>query len=151
MSNNPDPQRFFDCEKKRTAFVPDAYFYDYCNALLPSSKDFWITDIDLYIRDRNNNFMFIEKKCNNSTPSKCQAISYQILHTLIMKSDGCGKLELPYFNINNWQYYGYHLLQFEGTTFEDGKIFFDGKEITIQELTEIMSFKSNKIKAVARD
>lgn len=136
--------------RQRTNFVPDAYFYDFCTSNLPSAKDFWITDIDLFIRDRNNNFMFIEKKCKNGLPTRCQEISYHWLHAFVLNSNG-RSLELPTHNVNNWQYYGYHLLQLEGTTFEDGKIFFDNIEITKTELIDIMSFRSNKINILAKN
>ena len=86
-----------------------------------------------------------------SEPSPAQANTFHIFHALFKKADGCGRLELPYFNVENWQYYGFHLLQFEKTTFEDGKVFFDRKEVTKEELIKLMSFESEVIKIIARN
>ena len=155
MSNNPPPyndnERYFGCDKPRTKYVPDPYFYDFCNTYLPSSKNYWITDIDICIRDRNNNMMFIEMKYYMAEPTKVQSNTFHIFHALFKKADGCGRLELPYLNVENWQYYGFHLLQFEGTTFENGKVFFDRKEVTQDEFIKLMSFESENIKIIARN
>jgi len=40
----------------------------------------------------------------------------------------------------DWQYLGFHVITFQNTNFVDGKVFFDGKTITEQELIKKLSF-----------
>jgi hypothetical protein len=40
---------------------------------------------------------------------------------------------------HDWTYLGYHLIQFENTNFNDGKVYFDYKEVTEKEIINILS------------
>jgi len=136
---------------RKTNFVPDPYFYDWCKINLPSRYLFFITDIDMIIRDRKGRIMLIEKKCKKAVPKKSQSITYRMLHNLILKADKTGALDLGagHSSLYDWTYYGFHLLQFENTSFEDGKAYFDNKEVTEEELKKILSFDSDILKVQA--
>lgn len=149
-NNKRGIERFFGCNKKRSNLVPDAYFWDFCNTFLPQKK-FSITDIDMILRNSRNQMMIIEKKCKMKEPSAAQSITYQMLHGLIMQANKSGPIHLPKFIMDKWTYYGYHLLQFENTSFDDGKVYFDHREVTQDELVKIMSFDSDILKVWAKD
>jgi len=136
---------------RKTNFVPDPYFYDWCITHLPNRRLFFITDIDMIIRDRNGRIMLVEKKCKKAVPKKSQSITYRMLHALILRADKTGALDLGdgYGSLYDWTYYGFHLLQFENTSFEDGKAYFDNKEVTEEELKKILSFDSDILKVKA--
>lgn len=59
---------------------------------------------------------------------------------------GCGFSQKNQFiklnsKIKDKSYHGFHLLQFEKTSPEDGKIYLDNKEITKEKLLKFLSFK----------
>lgn len=141
-------KRYFGSTKKRTDHVPDPCLFDYCDVYLPNCN-FFITDIDLFIRDANGNFMFVEVKAKKRKPKKAQAISYRFLHELIIQATKTGALHLPNFMFLDWKYYGYHLLQYENTNLADGKAYFDNKEVSLDKLAEILSFRCDCLKLYA--
>lgn len=76
-------------------------------------------------------WMLIEEKRYMASLKGDQKTTFNWLHNKIMK-------------INDITYQGFHLLQFEKTSPEDGKIFWDNKEITKNELLEILQFRGVK-------
>lgn len=128
--------------------IPDIDFYNFTNTHLPKFG-FYITDLDAIVRTNKNQIMLLEKKCKLSEPSQCQRITYHFLHGLIIGCNG-KPIEIPSLGkIENWTYYGLHLLQFENSSFEDGKAFFDRKEVTKAELVKIFNFDSDRLKIYA--
>jgi protoporphyrinogen oxidase len=75
-------------------------------------------------------WMLIEEKRHMAECSKDQALTYTWLHN---------KIKL----LNDETYKGIHLLQFEKTNPEDGKIYWDRKEVTKEQLIEILQFKKS--------
>lgn len=73
-------------------------------------------------------WMLIEEKRYMSDCKGDQKLTYKWLHKKLMQ-------------LNDPTYKGIHLLQFEKTSPEDGKIYLNRKEINKQDLIEFLSFK----------
>lgn len=143
IGRNP---RSYGCTKPRSEYLGDPYMFDFTHSFCPSTC-FFITDIDFVIRNCNNDIMLIEKKCKMQYPSKPQSYTYQMLHEFIVRADGTGKIELQGITLDNWQYYGYHLLQFQNSTFENGNVYFDSKQVeNEQELAQIFNFNYQRLR-----
>lgn len=124
---------------KHPHFVCDRYLYNWTNRNLPDKKLFFVTDIDMVLRNREGDLMLVEVKRQKAEPSPSQRRTLKVLDRLI--KDGLrfnnGEIsidghEMP---IN---YHGLHLLQFERSTFEDGKVFFDREEVSEEKLVSIL-------------
>lgn len=130
--------------RRRTNFVPsaDVKLSDWIRTNLPSCKDFFVTDIDFVLRSRKGCMMVIEKKCRMATIPNAQRVTLQIVHFALQLANN---KKAP-VKINGKKFYqkvmfkGSYLLQFENTFFDDGKVYFDGEEVTEQELINILSF-----------
>lgn len=70
--------------------------------------------------------MFIEEKRYGKQPKPYQQKIFNML-------SWCGK--------HHARFYGFHILIFENTNPEDGKIFIDGKEASKDDLMEFLQFK----------
>lgn len=85
------------------------------------------TNIDYFWRDyKTKDFMFIEEKRYKSKVTYAQRESFVFLDNVLQ----CHP-----------KYHGFHILQFENTSPEDGKIFLDHKEITKEELIKFLRFE----------
>jgi hypothetical protein len=95
----------------------------------PGVYGFTANDVDFLLRNyRTKEIMVIEVKCYNGRMLDKQRLFYCDLHK-ILKS-GC--------EAAGWKYKGVHLLQFENTCPADGKIYLDNKEITEDQLKDII-------------
>jgi hypothetical protein len=106
-----------------------SYFSHWIRQNLPdSSTSFYVTDIDFLLMNfRLKKAMMVEAKSFNAPMKKWQQSCYSKLNQWIsegIKSDP-----------DNWTWFGTHLITFEQTNFEDGKVWFDG------ELTDEKSLK----------
>jgi hypothetical protein len=94
---------------------------------IDSSLGFISTNIDYVWRNyKNNKWMLIEEKRYMSKVEFWQKEIFDLL-------DLCSKRD------NN--YYGFHLLQFENTNPDDGKIYLDGKLIDKDHLIRFLKFE----------
>ena len=116
---------------------------------LPSSSSFWITDIDMVIRDRQGNLMLVEVKCQGKKCETSQNVTFQILDHALKNIDG---LKVPVsIGGNTFQnsinYHGFHNLTFTASGFNDGEILWDNKPIEEKELIKVLSFshQSNSV------
>jgi len=95
----------------------------------PGVSGFTANDVDFFFRNyKTKEMMVMEVKVYNGKMMDRQRPFYSDLHK-ILKS-GC--------EANGWNYRGVHLLQFENTCPNDGKIYLDNKEITESKLREIV-------------
>lgn len=108
-------------------------FSQWVRSKLPdSSTGFSASDLDFILWNwKSKKIMMLEIKTRNSYPRKGQKIMWKLINKWIKNGIS-----------DNWQYYGFNLIVFENTCFEDGKCYFNNKEITEQQLIEILSFKS---------
>lgn len=94
---------------------------------IDSKLGFLATNIDYMWRNyKTNKWMLIEEKRYNSVPSFWQRSMFAILHRLC--------------NMDK-NFKGFHLIVFEKTSPEDGKIYLDKREITRNELLQFLRFE----------
>lgn len=93
-------------------------------SLPDSSTGFSASDIDFILWNwKTKKVMLLEIKTRNGDLRKGQRMMFELLHKWLT------------IGVNGrWKYCGFHLVQFEKTTFEDGRTYFDRNEVTEQEL-----------------
>ena len=118
----------------------DLFFSQWIRKKLPdSSTGYCVSDLDFIVWNwKTKEVMMLEIKTRNSYPRPFQKIMWLNIHNWVL--NGITK---------EWNYYGFHLIQFQNNSFTDGKCFFDGTEITENDLIEILSFKYHKLKKIA--
>lgn len=95
-----------------------------------SSTGYSASDLDFILWNwKTNKIMLLELKTRKSYPRTGQRIMWNLLHRWINKG-----LD------DTWTYYGFHLIQFENSSFLDGKCYLDKKEIQEKELIDFLSF-----------
>ena len=106
-------------------------FNDWVRYKLPDSyTGFSASDLDfIFWNWIAKKVMFIEIKSRKKYPKKGQKIMWKNIHKWMLKGID-----------NDWEYLGFHLIQFENTDFEDGKCYLDKKEIKEKELIDFLSF-----------
>ena len=112
--------------------IRDIYFSQWIRRSLPdSSTGFSVSDIDFMLWNwKTKSFALLEIKCRNVEPSVGQYKMIKNVHRWIKKG-----LD------DNWKYYGYNLITFEGDTFENGRVYLNKKEITEKELIKSLSLE----------
>jgi hypothetical protein len=94
---------------------------------IDSALGYVATNIDYVWQNyKTGQWMFIEEKRYGRQPKFYQQKIFDIL-------SWCGK--------HHPRYCGFHVLVFENTSPEDGKIFLNGKEIGREELLQFLQFK----------
>jgi len=105
-------------------------FSDWVREKLPDSAGgFYITDIDFVIYNKKSKkLLMIEQKVNGANVKQWQREIFSNIKTWIANG------------INgDYTFNGFHLLQFEKYFFDDGKVYYNGKEVSEGELVEIIS------------
>jgi len=128
---------------RRTDHAPDPYLQDFFHQNLPHGYNYFVTDLDLVIRTREGKIMIVEVKRKCADVPTHQRITLAIIDKLIragLEKYADGKISIGEWTVNVSSYAGCHLLQFENTTAEDGRIYWDGHEITVSELVDRLSF-----------
>ena len=128
--------------RQRSKYIPDAYLYNWTINNLPDSKNFFITDVDMILRNRKGSLMLLEIKKRGATVPPHQRTTLKIIDQLIKAGLRQSKGKVSF---DSWElpisYKGLHLLQFKNTTFEDGLVFFDNKQVTESQLIEILAMR----------
>lgn len=111
--------------------VRDLGFSGWIRKKLPDSKTgFLVSDLDFVLENyKTKKIMLVEIKTRNAQIRQWQRILFKNINKWI--SEGMDE---------GWSYLGFHLIRFENTSFDDGKVFFDNKQVTEDELIEILSF-----------
>jgi hypothetical protein len=142
MTNDTKRNDDHQTPQRKTDHAPDPYLYDLFARILPSPKSFWITDLDLVLRDRAGNFMIVEVKRRLADLTHNQRTTIAVVDKLIKAGvEATGGQVTANGHTMDVSFKGSHLLQFENTTAEDGRIFWDREEVTLEELARIMSFQ----------
>ena len=111
---------------------------------LPDCESYFISDIDMLIRDRAGNLLLAEIKRRGAEMNHHQRTTYELLDELIkagIQANPKGIIIPSMRYPLKLKYKGIHLLQFENTTFEDGQIYWDKKQITPDQLKLILRFE----------
>lgn len=111
--------------------IRDLTFSVWIRKNLPDSKTgFMVSDLDFILYNyRTRKIELLEIKTHSSQLPKWQKMLFENLaHWLARGIDG------------GWEFLGFHTIVFENTFFHDGKCFFDGQEISEENLLELLSF-----------
>lgn len=96
-----------------------------------SSTGFCASDLDfIFWNWKNKKVMLLELKTRNSKPRPFQKLMWQHLNKWI--KNGIDQ---------EWEYYGFHLIVFEKTNFDDGLCYLNGNKITEKDLINFLSFE----------
>ena len=89
-----------------------------------------VTDIDFVLYNYiTNTVMLIEVKCKKRSPSFPQRQLFKLFSKVFKLAASKGLVN----------YKGFNLIQFENDTFENGKVYFNSKEVSEKQLKEILS------------
>ena len=105
-------------------------FSQWIRGKLPASNEgFAASDLDFVLWNwKTKRVMLLEIKTRNAKPRPFQRLMWgRISKWIAAGIDG------------DWTNLGFHLLVFERTGFDDGRLFFDGVEISEQDLIKILS------------
>ena len=111
--------------------VRDLTFSGWIRKNLPdSSSGYLVTDLDFILQNyKTKKIMLLEIKTRKSDLKEWQKRLFRNLHRWIDKGID-----------NDWEYLGFHIVQFENTCFADGKCFFDYKNINEKDLITKLTF-----------
>lgn len=95
-----------------------------------SSTGFSVSDLDFILMNfKTKKVMFLEVKLRDGQISWNQYNMWSLMSKWITRGVG-----------ESWEYLGFHLIQFTGLDFEDGKVKLDNKFVTEEELIKFLSF-----------
>lgn len=108
-------------------------FSQWIREKLPDSKTgYCVTNQDWIMWNwKTQTLMFLEEKTHNANIAVW-------FHRLI--KEVLNPAMVVYCKVKKIDYRGYHLIQFENEGPEDGKIYFDRKEISKEKLKELLTF-----------
>jgi len=117
----------------------DLRFSGWVREKLPdSSTGFRVTDIDFVLANvQTKRFMILEIKTRNSEIRPWQKSLLSVVNRSIRA--GIGSIQQGPFN--KWTYLGMHLIVFENTYFDDGKVYLNDILITEDELCLFLSMR----------
>lgn len=115
----------------------DLTFSNWVRQNLPDSREgFWVTDIDFVLWDKEEKcFMLLEVKQHSGIMRPFQEKIFKLLDKWLRQGVD-----------EDWEYLGYHVIRFENRSFEDGRCWLDGEEVTEEELIDFLSMKKSKYK-----
>jgi hypothetical protein len=88
-----------------------------------ANRGFTFIDIDTILRNyEKQSFALLEIKCKQASLSYAQKKIFNEMDEFLKRGACCG-----------WTYVGFHILQFEGTSFDDGAAWLNGQEIAADE------------------
>ena len=131
---------------KYPEYVSDPKWKEWTDKNLPSSENFWVTDIDSFIRTRKGCTVLVEIKRRGVKVEVWQKMSYGLLAAVLKNAEGqrLNHEYLPY-PITIGKFLGIVELIFENTWFDDGgvTITIDGESkpgFTESQLINLLSF-----------
>lgn len=94
-----------------------------------SSTGFLASDLDFILENyKTKKIMLLEIKTRNTELKTWQKILFNKIDSWLRKGID-----------NDWQYLGFNVVKFENTFFNDGKCYFNDKEVTEKELSYLLS------------
>jgi hypothetical protein len=101
-----------------------------------SSTGFLVSDLDFILWNyKTRNLMLLEVKTRGSMPRKWQSMLFDMIDKMVQYATN----NSPQFI--NITYHGFHVLSFTNTFFNDGKVFYDGKELSEYDIIKILSME----------
>lgn len=113
----------------------DLTFSKWIRARLPdSSTGFLVSDLDFIIYDfKKKKIMMLETKTRNNDVKQWQRILFTNIERWMNKGID-----------NDWTFFGFHYIKFEGTDFTNGKVYLDENEISENDLIDFLSFEEKE-------
>jgi hypothetical protein len=107
--------------EKLTRFTGNEGFSDFMYKFrVEANNGFTFVDIDTILRNyTKQTFALLEVKCKQAPLSYAQGKIFNEIDAALRRGMGDG-----------WQYLGFYILQFENTSFDDGKAWINGTEIS---------------------
>jgi len=139
-------------EKKKHAAKTGIKYEKYCTPFqswslekLPSSVDFWQTDIDLVSRSRAGDIRIYELKCRGGKLQTSQSITYEIIAKGLEAITGRNiTVNNGYRDITiNITFKGFYKIVFEKECPRSGRSFVNGVEYSEKELIDFLSFRTD--------
>lgn len=123
-------KRYIYCTDPMCPHEKMKYFSDYVRENLPPSvTGFKVTDIDFILfNEKTRKIMMVETKTRNKEMPSWQKDIFKNLDEWLRKGID-----------SSWTYLGFHVVRFENTNFENGKVFYDGKQSNEQEIVYLLS------------
>jgi hypothetical protein len=123
--------------RKEITGIRDLTFSQWIRNNLPDSyTGFTAYDIDFVLQNfKERKVLILEVKSRGSVMRTGQKILYENLDKWIKNGIKDG-----------WEYFGFFFVQFENTSFKDGKCFLNYEQVTEQELINALSFNSGHSK-----
>jgi len=117
--------------RKECTNIRDLTFSNWVRENLPdSSTGFLASDLDFILQNyKTKKIMLLEIKTRGTDLKSWQKNLFRNMHNWIVK--GITK---------DWEYLGFHVIMFENTNFNDGKVFFDYKQSSQETIKKILSF-----------
>ncbi len=118
--------------KQEITGVRDLTFSGWIRKFLPESTStgYLVTDLDFILYNyKTKKVMLLEIKTRNSCLKFWQLKLFKNLDKWIRRGID-----------EDWGYLGFHVIKFKNTWFDDGRVFFDGKEVYEQDLIKKLSF-----------
>jgi hypothetical protein len=104
------------------------------NNLPDSSTGFMVTDLDFILYNyKAKKIMFLEVKTRNKELPFWQRTVFNQLSKWVEKGID-----------TDWDFFGFHLITFSNTFFNNGIVYLDGKKITEKELIDFLTFKKGE-------
>ena len=123
--------------KKEITGKRSLVFSDWVRRKLPdSSTGFTATDVDFFLQNyKKKKLMMLEVKIKNGEIEPWQKILFENIEYFLRKgiNDCPEKLR--------WKFYGFHTITFEKESFDDGKVYLDGKLSNEADIIKLLSMK----------
>ena len=119
--------------------IRDLTMSGWIRANLPDSKEgFMVSDLDFILYNyREKKCILLEIKTHSTKPKEWQQRMFQQLAKWIEKGVD-----------SDWFFGGYHVVIFENNFFTDGKCWFDDREVSEEELKDLLSMKGKNSNSV---
>lgn len=117
--------------RKELTNTRDLTFSNWVRANLPDSDTgFMVSDLDFILQNyKTKKVMLLEIKTRKSDLKTWQKKLFKNIHNWVLK--GIDK---------DWEYLGFHVIQFENTNFNDGKVYFDYAQVSEKSIKKALSF-----------
>ena len=132
MNNDNNRPKSWICKDPDCPHENRKKFNEWVRKNLPSSATgFLASDLDFILFNyKTRNIMLLEIKTRGKELKTWQSILFNNLDKWLKRGID-----------SDWEYHGFNYITYEKTNFNDGDVFFNGKEITEDELRSILSFE----------
>lgn len=111
-------------------------FSGWIRRTLTGAKGFTVFDVDFIFRDYERKLLqMVEVKTHEADLSTMQRIALSELALILENGIAAGSPQL------GWRWCGFHVLRFEGTCPQNGRILWDNKLVSEKQLVELLEMR----------